>query len=101
MSRLLKKTEMKQKSPSRFRRVVGLEYRASKQSVPAVAVQGDHLMADEIVRVARRFGIPVVERPELAQALSGMSLDEQIPERLYEAVAVVLREIERRDVKRR
>ena len=92
---------MTQRSHSRYRRVVGLAYERAKRAAPAVAVQGEHLMADEIVRVARRFGIPVVERPELAQALLGLPLDEQIPERLYEAVAVVLREIDKRDPKKR
>lgn len=82
--------------PSQFRRVVGLEYPRGA-AAPTVAVQGEHLMADQIVRLARRFGVPVVERPALAQALSGMNLDEQIPERLYEAVALVLREIEKRE----
>ncbi len=88
--------------PSQYRRVVGLEYaRVAGSAAPTVAVQGEHLMADQIVRVARRFGVPVVERPALAQALSGIDLDQQIPERLYEAVALVLREIEKREKAKR
>ena len=45
------------------------------------------------MRLAKRYRVPVVERGELAELLSGVPLDEAIPEDLYEAVAVILAEL--------
>lgn len=79
-----------------YRRAVGLGYDERRGAAPHVTVNGEELSADEIVRVARRFGVPVVERKELAEALGGLDADQEIPPDLYEAVAVLLHELERR-----
>jgi type III secretion system FlhB-like substrate exporter len=63
---------------------------------PTLAISGDALDADEIVRIAKRYGVPVVDRAPLAQALSGLETGATIPEVLYRAVAVVLAELEAR-----
>ena len=86
---------------ARFAHAVGLRYEGGGEggkadSAPTVEVKGDALDADEVVRIAERFGIPVVERPEIARALAELELDEEIPEELFEAVALTLNEIERR-----
>jgi type III secretion system FlhB-like substrate exporter len=41
-------------------------------------------------RPAREHGVPIEENPALAQALSTIELDEEIPEALYVAVAEIL-----------
>lgn len=78
----------------KFSRAVGLRYDASEDEVPSISVKGDEISADEVVKIAKRFGIPVVERRELAKALSFQHLDEEISEALYQAVAVLINEIE-------
>ena len=78
----------------RFSKAIGLEY-GNDQHTPAVTIKGDALDADTIVGLARQFGIPVVERGELAKALDSLEVGEEIPEALYRAVAVVLSELEK------
>ena len=75
---------------ARFRRAVGLDYSAGRDDVPGLGVKGEFLLADKVVETARRFGVPVVEDPGLAQALSPLEIDQKIPDKLYRAVAVLL-----------
>ena len=79
---------------TRFVRAVGLSY--DKQAAPTVSVKGMYLSADEMVKLAKRFGVPVVEKAELAQVLEGLDIDQEIPEDLYEAVATILHQIDAR-----
>lgn len=77
-----------------YKRAVALAYDAEHGEAPLVNAQGDAFGADEIVRIARRFGVPVVENSAVAQALSQLSLDQHIPENLYQAVAIILNNLE-------
>jgi type III secretion system FlhB-like substrate exporter len=78
---------------SSYRRAVALSYREEGDSAPLVELKEEHLRADEVVKIAKRFGIPIIEKPAVAQALRNVPVDEAIPEKLYEAVATVLNEI--------
>lgn len=82
-------------STSHYERAVGLQYGGQQGETPLLTVKGEALRADEIVRIAKRFGIPVVEHPQLAETLSRVEIDRPIPERLFEAVAIVLNALER------
>ncbi len=82
-------------TPTQKHRVaLGLQYEDGGQEAPVLSVKGEYLLADEIVKIARRYGVPVVEDEELAGALRGQELDEEIPEELYHAVAVVLHSLD-------
>ena len=81
--------------PCRYKAAVALEYDHRGNGAPTVSVSGDQVSPDEIVKIARRFGIPVIEKPHLARALSSVAPGEAIPEKLFEAVALVLCEIDR------
>lgn len=70
------------------RMAVALEYDGS--SAPRVTAKGQGEIADKIIETAREAGVPVEENPLLAQALSSVELDDQIPEDLYKAVAQVI-----------
>ncbi len=83
------------KRTSQYRRAVGLSYQELESDAPAVEFNGEHLMADQVVKIARRFGIPVVEKPALAQALGELEVDQKIPASLYEPVAVVLNQVDK------
>lgn len=69
---------------------VGLRYRDGKADTPAVEVKGEALLADQIVRLARRYGVPVIEDRELAKALHSVELDHEIPPSLFKPVAIIL-----------
>lgn len=57
---------------------------------PIVTAKGEGHVADKIIEIARENDIAIEENPVLAQALSQLDLDEQIPVPLYKAVAEVI-----------
>jgi flagellar biosynthesis protein len=63
------------------------------EAPPILTARGEYDSADHIVACARRFGVPVVERPEMCVALSELELDAEIPVELFEAAAALLAEI--------
>jgi len=78
--------------PKGYRRAIGLSF--DSQTAPIINSKGEHRLADQIVKVAKRYGVPIVERPALACSLSAIDTDQEIPEELYEAVAVLLSELD-------
>ena len=78
-----------------YKTAIGLEYDPNSDDAPIVGVKGELLSADEIVKLAKRFGVPVVEKPELAQALLPLDVEDSIPEDLFETVAGVFGEIKK------
>ncbi len=84
------------KRKARYRSAIGLEYDWGRREAPSVAVKGENWAADEIVKIARRFGVPVVNNPGLARALRELEPEDSIPERLFEAVAVLLNALDKR-----
>ena len=69
---------------------VGLSYEENKNAAPALSVKGFQGEADEIVRLAKKYGVPIVEEAELASMLSTVEEGESIPEELFEIAAEVL-----------
>lgn len=69
-------------------RAVALEY--THPGVPKVIAKGDGNIARKIVEEAEKHGIMIEQNPALAEALSHVALDEEIPEELYKAVAQVI-----------
>lgn len=57
---------------------------------PKVTAKGKGDLAERIVETARAHGVAVEENPALAEALSAIELDSEIPVELYEAVARVI-----------
>ncbi|MBN8548187.1 MAG: EscU/YscU/HrcU family type III secretion system export apparatus switch protein [Deltaproteobacteria bacterium] len=81
--------------PSRHERAVGIVYGEQCGETPSISISSEKSEADEVVRIARRFGIPVVENASLARSLSPLDLDSQIPPSLFRAVAIVLAHLDR------
>lgn len=59
-------------------------------NAPKVVASGQGWVGEKIIETAREHGVPIEEDPVLAQALSTIEVDEEIPEVLYRAVAEVL-----------
>ncbi len=70
------------------RLAVALTY--EKPHAPRVVAKGRGELGQEIIDTARKHGIAIEQNPALAEALSHVELDEQIPRELYRAVATVL-----------
>lgn len=70
---------------------VALEYHLDTMRAPVVVAKGLNYMALRIRRLAREYGIPIVENPPLAQALyKSCPIGGEIPLALYRAVAEIL-----------
>ncbi|MEI8146144.1 MAG: EscU/YscU/HrcU family type III secretion system export apparatus switch protein [Alphaproteobacteria bacterium] len=69
---------------------VALAYEHGVDAAPRVTAKGRGLIAERIVESAREHGVTIEGNPILAEALSGVELDREIPEELYRAVAEVI-----------
>lgn len=79
-------------NPTHF--AVALQYRRGAMPAPRLAAKGAGETAENMKTVARRCGVPIVERPELARRLfREVELDAAIPESAYEPVARIYAEI--------
>ncbi len=72
------------------RKAVALKYRAGEGSAPRVAAKGAGWIAEKIIEMARKHGIPVKDDPDLVEVLSKLDLSEEIPAELYIVIAELL-----------
>ena len=77
-------------SPHSTRRAAAISYDPENNNAPVLAAFGEGHIADKIVAVAKESGVPIVPDPSLSSMLSKVSVGDEIPEELYEAVAKVL-----------
>ncbi len=74
---------------------VALSYSEKTEPAPRILYMGKGVMADQIVKLAVDYNIPIMRNVALAQTLFEKgSLNEYIPEETYEAVAEILRWLE-------
>jgi flagellar biosynthesis protein len=69
---------------------VALKYEHGKDPAPRVTAKGQGEVAERIIETALKHGVAVEANAVLAQALSLVELDRQIPPELYRAVAEVI-----------
>ncbi len=69
---------------------VALSYRHGTDGAPRVRAAGHGDVAERILEIARREGIPLRADPDLAQALAVLDLDELVPPELYRVIAEVM-----------
>ena len=74
--------------PPKRRRATALHYEGGV--APKVVASGSGRIAERIIELAREAGIAVREDAALAEALSKLELNREIPEDLYSAVAETL-----------
>lgn len=67
-----------------------LEYDGKKDGAPRVTARGRGVIAEKIIELARKNNVPIKNDPALAQILSKLDIDEQIPAEIYKAVAEIL-----------
>jgi flagellar biosynthesis protein len=76
-------------SKKAIRRAVALHYKPEHNQAPTIAASGKGWLAERIITLARENSIPIVEDTALAKMLGSLSLGEEIPRELYEAVAAI------------
>lgn len=78
----------------KYKLAVGLHYEDKGSLAPTIGIKGELARADDVVKIANRYNIPVVENPEVTRAAHELPIDQQIPKELFQAVAVILNAIE-------
>ncbi len=58
-----------------------------------VVSSGSGDLANEIVRIAKEYNIPVKQDKDLTEVLSTLDVYDNIPDDMYEAVAEILQEL--------
>ncbi len=69
---------------------VALKYKDGEDNAPRVVAKGYGITAEKIREIAKEKGIPVTRDDALAEVLSQIELDREIPPPLYAAVAEIL-----------
>ncbi len=71
------------------KKAVALKYEEDGVSAPKVVAKGKGEVAKKILQKADEFDIPIFQNRALAESLLSLDIDEQIPPKLYQAVAEV------------
>jgi Uncharacterized homolog of the cytoplasmic domain of flagellar protein FhlB len=72
------------------KKAVALKYEQNKDSAPKVVAKGRGWIAERIIELARKHGVPLKENHALVEVLSKLEIYEEIPVELYKAVAEIL-----------
>ena len=81
---------MKSTYKNKIKKAVALKYNREKDMAPKVTAKGTGLIAEKILELADKEGIPVAEDPDLVTALAQLDFYDEIPPVLYRAVAEIL-----------
>jgi flagellar biosynthesis protein len=73
-----------------IKKAVALKYERGTDAAPKVTAKGTGLIAEKILEIAEKEGIPITEDPDLVTALARLDFYDQIPPELYRAVAEIL-----------
>jgi flagellar biosynthesis protein len=71
-------------------RAAAISYDPADHDVPILSAFGEGYLAEKIVSVAKESGVPGVPDPSLTTLLSKISVGDEIPPEMYEAVAKIL-----------
>ncbi len=77
-------------SDKRHRKAVALKYRPGEDNAPKVSAKGQGPVAEKIIELAREAGVPIREDADLAEILSHLDLNAEIPPDTYVVVAEIL-----------
>jgi flagellar biosynthesis protein len=71
-------------------KAVALRYVPALDRAPKVTAKGSGLLAQKIIELAQKHGIPIKEDPVLIQVLSQLDFYQEIPPSIYVVVAEIL-----------
>ncbi|MBL8004018.1 MAG: EscU/YscU/HrcU family type III secretion system export apparatus switch protein [Candidatus Kapabacteria bacterium] len=73
-----------------IKEAIALAYHPDGHSAPVVVAKGSGSMAEQIMKLADEYNVPLMNNPDLIQELTTLDVLDEIPEELYKAVAEVL-----------
>ncbi len=79
-----------QTRPNKTGKKIAVALHYDNESAPVVTAKGEGLTAQKIEDLAHEAGVPIEENPMMAEALSQIEIDEEIPMELYQAAAVLI-----------
>ena len=74
----------------RDEKAIALRYSSEQDRAPLVTAKGSGRIAEKILEIAKDYGVPIHEDPDLVEVLSKLNTGDEIPYELYQAVAEVL-----------
>ncbi len=74
-------------------KAVALRFLPDSDLAPRLVAKGEGTLAEQILNIAEKKGVKVLEDKSLAESLSRLGLGVEIPDTMYKAVAVVFRYI--------
>ncbi|HEX5037196.1 MAG TPA: type III secretion system export apparatus subunit SctU [bacterium] len=69
---------------------VAIKYDKNEMVAPQVVAKGQRLYAEYIKDLAKEFDVPIIRNVPLAWSLLELEIDDEVPEKLYIAVAEIL-----------
>lgn len=78
------------KNPKEIKKAIALKYDGNKDIAPRVKAKGAGAVAEKIIELAQKHGVPIKDDPDLVEILSQLEIDEAIPPEIYVAVAELL-----------
>lgn len=69
---------------------LALDYDPLSRKAPRVVAKGKGLLAERIIEVARKAGVPIREDPLLISLLAHLDVEQEIPPEAYQVVAELL-----------
>lgn len=72
------------------KKAVALRYQKEKDNAPRITAKGRGKIAEKILEVAKKHGIPVHEDRDLVEVLSKLEIEKEIPPHLYKVIAEIL-----------
>lgn len=72
------------------KKAAALKYRRGSEAAPEIVAKGKGELAEKIIALAKKHGVPIREDRDLLEAVSTLDLYDEIPPELYKAVAELL-----------
>ena len=78
------------KKQGKAKKAVALKYDGTEDIAPRIIAKGEGTVAEKIIALAKKHGVPIKDDPDLVELLSQLKIDEAIPPEIYVAVAELL-----------
>ena len=69
---------------------VSLHFDPARMRAPQISALAERLRVGDMLRFARRYGIPLEENSELAERLCELGEQAEVPEEYYDEIATLL-----------
>ncbi len=75
---------------TKHKKAVALQYEKARQGAPKVTAKGSGTIAEQIIKKAGEFDVPLFMNRELVDSLVHLDIDTELPPQLYEATVEVV-----------